>query len=83
VLSFDREVAAEVEEGALPDLVLVALALNESVGVIGFAVFSCAGFGASDEHGEQDIRTRGAPQYHINTLCHYISISGNTITPNQ
>ena len=83
VLAFDREVAAEVEQGALSDLVLVALALNETVGVIGFAVLSCAGFGASDEHGEQDIRAPGAPQYPTNTLCHYISISGNSITPNQ
>jgi hypothetical protein len=65
MLALDREVAAEVEQGALADLARVALALHESVGVIGLAVFGGAGSGASDEHGEQDSSGPGAPQVQI------------------
>ena len=61
-LAFDREVAAEVEQGALADLVGAAFAFNEPVGVIGFAVFGCAGPGASDETWREDIRAPGTPQ---------------------
>ena len=54
VPSFDREAAAEVEQGALAEPVRVALALHESEGAIGLAGFSCSRLGASNEHGKQD-----------------------------
>ena len=49
----DREVAAEVEQGALADLLAVALRAHQTMRIIDLAALAGAGSGAPDEQGAQ------------------------------
>ena len=49
----DREVAPQVEQGALADLPAVALRANKAMGIIDLAALAGSGPGAANEHGAQ------------------------------
>ena len=53
VMAFEREVAAEVEQRALPDLLACALRAHQAMRIIDLAARAGAGSGAPDEHGAQ------------------------------
>ena len=53
VMAFEREVAAEVEQCALPDLLACALRAHQTMRIIDLAARAGAGSGEPDEHGAQ------------------------------
>ena len=53
VMAFEREIAAEVEQRALPDLLACALRAHQAMRIIDLAARAGAGSGAPDEHGAQ------------------------------
>ena len=55
----DREVAAEVEQGALADLLAVALRAHQTMRIIDLAALAGAGSGAPDEQGAQQTSSMG------------------------
>ena len=53
VMAFEREVAAEVEQGALANRLACALRAHQAMRIIHLAARAGAGSGAPDEHGAQ------------------------------
>jgi len=74
VLTGDREVSTEVEEGLLADLATDAMGADEAVGEVGLSGMEAAGLGASDEHGRDATRGERGGQAHPIQLWHYIHL---------
>ena len=80
----DLEVAAEVQQRALPDLVAAAFAADQSAGAVAGAVRGAARLGAADKHGhDRRPPPPGACQYPNERLWHYIRLPRPAKTMNQ
>ena len=76
------EPRAEVEQGALADLVAVAFAAHQPMGVVR-APFGAAGHGAANEHESNGKRRRMRRQDPSGTLWHYYRLPASTTHTDQ